>query len=106
MRVFLLFFGWTSLFGSLFDGLILTHAFWLAASGTADFSMTVDTHLRDHLSFLYWVKDVGYAILPAGFVDWIFGLNAFVYFPVRIIISVLVGGWALSAAKRMKPAAG
>ena len=91
MRIFLLVVAWASLIGSFFDAAILAHAGWLMARGEAALSMTVDTHLREHLSFVYWVKDVAYAVMPRGLVDWMFGLNALVYFPLRIILSGVIG---------------
>ena len=103
MRGLLLFLGWSSMIGSLLDGAIMIYAFLLAAAGdAAGFGITVDGHLKDHLSFIYWVKDVAYFLFPTGFVDWLFGLPALLYFPFRVITSIIIGGWALSVAARMK----
>ncbi len=103
MRTLLFVFGWASLIGSIGDGLIAAVLGWLVATQGADPSITVDQHLRDHLPFLYWVRDVAAFVLPAPVVEWVFGLKALVYFPVRVVVSILIGGWALSAAAKMRP---
>jgi len=103
MRKFLLFIGWASVLGSLFDTLIAVHALVIiAGDGWNNLMMSVDEHLRAHLTFLYWIKDVAYVILPNGFVDWIFALPALVYFPIRLVLSIVVGAWALSTARKMQ----
>ena len=99
MRRFLLLFGWASLIGSTADGLIAMWLLMLMGFAGADALMTVDQHLREHLPFLYWVRALAEMLFPPGFVAWIFGLPALVYFPVLAGVSVLLGGWALSAAK-------
>jgi len=101
MRLFLLGFGWASVAGSAGDALIALWLLFLVTAGEADLMITVDAHLREHLGFLYWIRDVAEALLPQGVVRWIFELQALVYFPVRVVMSVLIGGWALAAAKRM-----
>ena len=102
MRTFLLWFGWLSLVGSIFDGLITVFLGALIILGDAEAGITVDAHLKTHLHFIYWVKDVAYVVMPDPFVDWLFGLPAMIYFPVRVVTSVIIGGWALRAAARMK----
>lgn len=103
MRGVLLFFGWASFVGSIVDGAIAVFALWIIVSASEPlFAMTVDQHLREHLHFIYWVKQVGYFVLPDGFVNWLFALPALVAFPVRVVASAALGGWALSVAKRMK----
>ncbi|MEM7281093.1 MAG: hypothetical protein AAF438_05655 [Pseudomonadota bacterium] len=64
--------------------------------------MTVDSFLRDHVSFIYWVKQVAYFVLPRSFVDWLFALPALVYFPVRVVVSSVIGWWALAKANQLK----
>jgi len=100
MRRGLLFLGWASLIASILDGIIILYALWLIyGAGIAALSMTVDIHLRDHLSFLYWVKDLAFAVLPSGFVEWIFSLPTIAYFSARMVVSYFFGNWLLSIAK-------
>ena len=100
MRGFLLVFGWASLVGSIFDGAIAAILGWLIYIGSVAPDITVDTHLKEHLPFLYWVRAFADAVLPTQVVSWIFALPALVYFPVRVITSLIIGGWALGAARR------
>lgn len=101
MRRLLLFLGWASFAGSLFDGAISAYLLWLIVDGEATSGIAVDAHLRVHLHFLYWVKDIAYMLFPDTFVDWLLALPATVYFPVRVAVSVLVGAWLLQTARRM-----
>lgn len=101
MRLFLLIIAWASVAGSVFDGLIAGWLVFLGAAGEAPYAISVDAHLRNHLAFLYWVKDLALLLLPDGFVVWLFALPALVYFPVRVAMSVVIGGLAFSAARRL-----
>jgi len=103
MRMFLVGFGWASVIGSLFDGAIAAFVGALVALGREPIGLSVDAHLRDHLPFIYWVKDVAYTVLPDGFVTWLFDLPALVYFPVRVAMSVVLGWAAFVFAARLKP---
>lgn len=71
------------------------------ASGTASPGITVEQHLAAHLPWLMFVREIGHAVLPARLVDWIFGLPALAYFPARVVISTVLGIWAMRAAPRM-----
>jgi len=102
MRTFLLILAWASLVASLFDGAIAAFLSWLIVVGEAPAGITVDAHLKTHLSFIYWVKDVAYLVLSRAFVDWVFALPAMAYFPVRVIVSVIIGAWLLQTARRMQ----
>lgn len=103
MRLFLLALGWSSIVGSFGDGAIGLYALWVVGSaGWAEPWMAVDTLFQQHLSFIYWVKQVAYHVLPGGVVAWIFGLPALVYFPARIAMSCVIGWWALSTALEMR----
>ncbi len=102
IRNFLLAFGWVSIIGSCCDGAIALMLLIQITLGTAPLDISLDAHLKDHLPFLYWVKDVARAILPANFFHWLFALPAIIYFPARIPLSVLVGNWALASGRKMK----
>ncbi|MEL6360434.1 MAG: hypothetical protein AAFR21_05070 [Pseudomonadota bacterium] len=102
MRTFLLWIGWLSLVGSLFDGFIAGLLCILVITDQAPTTLSVDTHLREHLPFLYWIRAVAEFLFPEPFVVWLFGLPAMIYFPARVIVSVVLGKWALDTAARMK----
>ena len=102
MRTFLLIIGWLLVIGSVVDGLITAFVLWLINEGAADFWISVDAHLRDHMSFIYWVKDIAYFVLPHPVVDWLFDLPAMIVFPARVVLSGIIGAWVFAVARRMK----
>jgi hypothetical protein len=102
LRILLLVIGWTSLVGSIAESVIVLHAAALALTGAAEWAMTVETHIADHLSFFYWIIDIAYAVFSDRVVSWFLGWPTLVFYPVRVVASILIGGWALSAARRMK----
>ncbi|MCQ8183867.1 hypothetical protein [Parvularcula maris] len=101
LRWFLLVFGWASFVGSVTDGIILAQHLVLVALGQAELMTSVGEHIRTHLPFLSWMFPFADLVLPEGWAPWIFGLPAVVYFPPRILFSVVTGGWALRAARRL-----
>jgi hypothetical protein len=102
MRTFLLIFGWASFVSSLLDVAVALFAFWVvAAGGWSEPSLSADTLLREQLPFIYWVKQLASYVLPQVFVDWMFAWPALVLFPLRAVVSTLIGAWALSTARRM-----
>jgi len=102
MRALLLLIGWSSVIGSFADAAMLCYALFIAAqSGWLEISMSVDAFLKQYLEFLYWVKQLAYYVMPDGFVAWLFGLPALIYFPVRILLSVLIGWWAFTKAAQL-----
>lgn len=105
MRGFLTAFGWLSVAGSILDAAITLLLVHFVAIGAAPASMTVDDHIREHLPFLYWARDVADVVLPQPFVLWLFGLAALVFFPARLVVSIVLGGWALAAARRLNSTA-
>ncbi|HUF56915.1 MAG TPA: hypothetical protein VMM55_10200 [Thermohalobaculum sp.] len=93
--------GWLLLVGSAIDALVLVYAGWIVLDGAGPAGMSVDVFLRDHLAWIYWIKQVAYVVLPDGFVTWVFRLPALAWFAFRLVVSTLLGAWALSAARRM-----
>lgn len=103
MRKFLIIIGWASIVGSIGDGLIGIYALGIIGrEGWEDISMSVDTLLREALPFLYWVKTLAAMVLPGKLVEWIFAMPALIYFPGRLSLSLLIGLWAFSTAKKME----
>jgi hypothetical protein len=99
----LLFIGWAGVIGSVIDGVVSVAAIWLATTtNPSGYSMSVESLFRDHLTWLYWVKQVAFSILPNDFVARVFAIPALVLFPVRVVVSGLIGKWAFSAAARCK----
>ena len=100
MRAFLLIIGWSSFVGSIVDGGLGLYAV-LVVFGGADSLISLDTFLSQHVAAIYWVKQLAYYVMPGRFVTWLFELPALIYFPVRILLSVAIGWWALRKAAEM-----
>ena len=101
MRKLLYVIAYGSLIGSLIDGLITLVVIWFILNGEALISLNVNDHLRDHLPFLYWVRDLAEVLFPNRFVEWLFSLPALVYFPVRVFVSIVIGALALWGARSL-----
>ena len=101
MRTTLFTIGYLSWFGSLFDSGLVAYHLYLFATGEMELTASLYTFFHEHLTWLLWVKDIAYAILPHDFVDWVFALPNLVYFPIRIIISMMAGSYCLKWARGM-----
>ncbi|MFN3960673.1 MAG: hypothetical protein ACK4NP_12265 [Parvularculaceae bacterium] len=101
MRRFLLAFGFLSVAGSLIDAAITLLLVGFIAVGASPADLSVDDHVKEHLPFLYWARDVAEAVFADPFVLWLFALPALLFFPARLLVSAILGGWALKAARRM-----
>ena len=107
MRIFLLILGWSSVIGSFADGVLGLYAVWLNfINDWALLTISIDDFLKNYVQIIYWVKQIAFYILPESIVLWLFDLPALWYFPVRILMSVIIGWWALSKASQLsnKPA--
>lgn len=104
MRKFWLTFGWGSAIGSFLDGLILLFAIYIIfAVPSYTWALTSEVLFRDHIAWLYWIKQLAYLLMNKDAVNWIFGLPATVFFSIRIVASVAVGKWALNKAEALRP---
>ncbi|MDC2890656.1 hypothetical protein [Psychrosphaera algicola] len=102
MRYFLLFIGWSSVVGSFGDGALGLYALWINFLNDwelLDFS--INEFLKDYVPFIYWVKSIAFYVLPENIVLWLFNLPALLYFPTRIVMSIIIGWWALSKAEQL-----
>jgi hypothetical protein len=98
----LIIFAWISIVGSVGDGLIgLYGLIVLISDPSVTVAITVEELIKNYISFLYWVKSIAYYVLPENVVAWIFAIPAFIYFPMRVISSVVVGYYVLKLADRM-----
>lgn len=102
MKKALIIFAWLSIIGSVGDGLITLYTgyLWISDSGV-DLWISVENLIRNHISLLYWVKKLAYYVMPSNIVVWIFELPALIYFPVRVVSSILIGWWLLKIAAKM-----
>jgi hypothetical protein len=97
----LLVLGWAGYVGGAIDVVITSVALW-AALAEHQWLISVDVVLREYIAWLFWVKQLAYHVLPDSFVGRIFGLPALVLFPVRVVVSTLIGMWAFGAANRLR----
>lgn len=103
MRKFLLFIGYSSAVGGVIDGLIALYAVIIILSITDyTWALNSDVLFREHISWLYWIKQAAYYVVHRDFVDWIFALPAVAFFTTRVIASGLIGQWALNRARSME----
>ena len=102
MRIFLLILGWSSVVGSFGDGALGLYALWINyLNEWSLLNISINEFLKEYVQIIYWVKQVAFYVLPEGVVLWLFNLPALLYFPIRIIMSIFIGWWALSKAAQL-----
>jgi hypothetical protein len=102
MKKALIIFAWISILGSIGDGLIALYGGYLVAlDSSVNLWISVETLIRNHIGFLYWVKKIAYYVMPGNIVIWLFELPALIYFPIRVVSSILIGCWVLKIAAKM-----
>ncbi len=101
MKATLRVFFWLLIIGSLADGALAAHAGFLVAVHGEPASLPVDTHLRDFVPTLYWIKAIATMVLPDAIVRWLFALPSLVYFPARIVFSLALGLVLLLVSRRL-----
>ena len=98
----LIIFAWVSIIGSFGDGFIGLYGLILVfVDPVVTFTISVEELIKDHINFLYWVKNIAYLVLPKNVVAWVFSMPALVYFPARVITSLFIGYYVLKFARRM-----
>lgn len=53
------------------------------------------------MEVIYWIKQIAYYVMPQSFATWLFDLPALMYFPARILMSIVIGWWALKKAAEL-----
>lgn len=102
LRKLLLFVGWASIVGSFFDGGLWLYSIWtVIVDESVSVGISLDDFLKNYVGFIYWVKQLAFYVMPKGFVSWLFNLPSLVYFPGRILMSLVIGWWALKKAKEL-----
>jgi len=103
MKKFLLFLGWSALVGGILDGLISVYAVYvISVNSDINLSLSVNLLFKNHISFLYPIKQFAYYIMYDKFVSRLFALPALVLFPFRVVVSAVIGKWAFKKAKSTK----
>ena len=100
MKKFLLFVGWSALFGGILDSLIAIYAACVIGFNCdVNLNLSVNLLFRNYIPFLYPIKQFTYYIMYDKFVFWLFALPALVLFPFRIFVSAIIGKWAFMKVK-------
>lgn len=103
MRTFLFFIGWSSIVSSIVDGALGLYALWVILNADVlDIYFSLDRFLKHYVEFIYWVKQVALFVMPNAIALWLFSIPALIYFPARILMSMVIGCWALNKAKSLK----
>ena len=63
---------------------------------------SLDEFLKNYVEVIYWVKSVAFVVMPKDFATWLFSVPALAYFPTRIVMSAVIGWWALKKASVLK----
>ncbi len=102
LRKCLLFIGWLSIVGSFIDGGLLLYSIWIViVNESVSMNVSLDGFLKNHVGFIYWVKQIAFYVMPNSIVSWLFNLPSLVYFPSRILMSLVIGWWALKKAHEL-----
>ena len=80
---------------------LLCFEIWLLATGLAFNELTLGVLLTQHLTLLAWIADLVLVLFGTGFGGWILGLPATLITIVKLILSTLIGYWALVTVRQM-----
>ncbi len=92
-------FGCVSVIGAAVDGVVAAALTLLITQGRATTAIRIDGHLADHFPHHYWIKDIADLALTERPALWVFALPVMVFFPVRIVLGLVIGAAALHAAR-------
>lgn len=86
--------------GSVIDTILALWAAYLVVSvSTYDWTLSIDTMLKTHFSWLYWAKSVAVSMLSASIANWLFSLPAIIVLGIRGVVSTVIARWAFSKAR-------
>lgn len=46
--------------------------------------------LAQYAELIYWVKQIAFYVMPHGFDNWLFGVPAVIYFPMPILMRLVI----------------
>ena len=98
----LLVFGWALIAGGAIDAVLAIAAVVVITSGDLAWNLDLEVLFRDHLSWLYWLKQIVRVFMPESFVIWFFALPAVPFFVVRVVVSGWLGQWIIGIARHRR----
>lgn len=100
MRSVLLVIGAIMMIGALANAALALHGIWVITQMGAEWGITVGDFIETYEPWFEWTRGFVEGFLPTGVVDFMFGLPALVFFPVRMLIALLIAQACLSGARR------
>jgi len=92
---------WITSLGSIVQLVIMALASWLIFSGVHSFSdLNFDVFITQYVPIFIWVK--GFLVALLGDIGrWILSIPVLILGPVKLVLGIIIGQWAYSAAKSM-----
>ena len=101
MRTFLLTIFWITNLGSVIQLLIIASASWILFSGAHSFfDLNVNVFITQYVPWLILIKTI-LVHLVGDFGYWILTIPILIIAPVKLVLGIIIGLWAYSAAKYM-----
>lgn len=72
-------------------GLLSLYALWFLISNyLALLSLSFYGFLAQYVELIDWVKQIAFYVMPHGFDNWLFGAPAVIYFPMPILMRLVI----------------